>query len=147
MPNFASVLKAAISRIARKEIRTQVESLKKAVASYRTDIATLKRRAAALEQGLKQVRRATPAPVAPTGEEATQRRRRFNAKALQTQRKRLGLSADDVGLLVGATGQSVYNWESGNATPRQKHLAALAALKTLGKKSAAAQVAALRQAI
>ena len=66
---------------------------------------------------------------------------RFSAKSLASQRRRLGLSADAIGLLVGASGQSVYNWEAGAARPRVSHLAAIAALRTLGKKQAAAVVA------
>jgi len=38
---------------------------------------------------------------------------------------------------VGASGQSIYNWEAGKARPRAQHLSALAALRTLGKKEAA----------
>ncbi len=145
MPNFAASLKAEVARIARKEVRVELEALKKAIAGHRTEIASLKRRAQSAEQALKRVRKAVPAAVPKAVEESTSRTRRFSPKALLSQRKRLGLSADAVGLLVGATGQSIYNWESGNAVPRQKHLAAIAALKTLGKKTAAAHLESLRQ--
>ena len=37
-------------RLARKELRSETESLKKASALYRSEIATLKRRATALEK-------------------------------------------------------------------------------------------------
>ncbi len=69
---------------------------------------------------------------------------RFTAKGLASQRRRLGLSALDCGLLVGASGQSIYNWEEGKARPRAKHLSAIAALRTLGKKDAAARLSSLR---
>lgn len=71
---------------------------------------------------------------------------RFSAKGLASQRNRLGLSAEDVGLLVGASGQSIYNWEADKARPRAQHLSALAALRTLGKKEAAAVLASRRAA-
>ena len=45
------------------------------------------------------------------------------------------------GVLLGASGQSVYKWEDGKARPRAKHLPAIAALRTLGKKQAAAILA------
>jgi DNA-binding transcriptional regulator YiaG len=107
----------------------------------------LKRRAQAAEGALKQVLKAAPAAAPKAVEEITPRRaRRFSPKTLQAQRIRLGLSAGDVGLLVGATGQSIYHWESGSAVPRQKHLAAIAALKTLGKKTAAAHLESIGQA-
>ena len=64
-------------------------------------------------------------------------RNRFSAKRLAAQRQRLGLSADAVGLLVGTSGQSIYNWEAGKARPRASHLAAIAALRTLSKTQAA----------
>ena len=63
---------------------------------------------------------------------------RFSAKGLASHRKRLGLSAHDCGILLGASGQSIYKWEDGKARPRAKHLPAIAALRTLGKKQAEA---------
>jgi DNA-binding transcriptional regulator YiaG len=71
---------------------------------------------------------------------------RFSAKGLASQRKRLGLSANDCGLLLGVSGQSIYKWEDGTARPRAKHLPALVALRSLGRKAAAAHLAALRDA-
>ncbi len=143
MTNIATVLKSEIARVARKEVRTQTLGLKKAVASYRTEIAALKRRASELEQQLRRHAKARAAPAeAATASEA---KLRFTAKGLASQRKRLGLSAHDCGLLVGSSGQSVYNWEDGSARPRARNLQAIAALRTMGKKEAAARLAALRE--
>ena len=108
MPNVASILKSEIMRIARKEIRAEVESLKKSVTSHRSEIAALKRRSEALEKELKRVHKSVPQPgSAPI--ENTGKANRFSAKRLAAQRQRLGLSADAVGLLVGTSGQSIYN--------------------------------------
>jgi DNA-binding transcriptional regulator YiaG len=146
MPNIASLLKAEIARVARKEVRLEVEPLRKTLSSYRADIAALKRRAQAAEQELKMLQKAQPKkPSAPSAEEMSSRSTRFSAKGLLSQRKRLGLSAEDCGLLLGASGQSVYNWESGKKRPRAQHLAAIVALKTLGKRSAAAALESLRK--
>ena len=60
-------------------------------------------------------------------------------------RKRLGLSAANFGLLVGATGQSVYAWEAGKAKPRAQNLAAIAALRGVGKREVAKKLAELKQ--
>jgi DNA-binding XRE family transcriptional regulator len=144
MPNIASILKSEISRVARKEVRAETQGLKKAVSGYRAEIAALKRRTQALEQALRGVSKAQSkmAPVPEDG--ASSRPLRFTAKGLAAQRRRLGLSAHDVGLLVGASGQSIYNWEAGTARPRAKLLPSIAALKTMGKKEAAARLASLR---
>jgi DNA-binding transcriptional regulator YiaG len=139
MANIASLLKSEISRVARKEVRGETAGLKKALSNYRSEIAALKRRAQALESELRRLGKAA-GKAAPAAHEAPTRAQRFSAKGLASQRKRLGLSAQDCGVLVGASGQSIYNWEDGKARPRAKHLQALAALRGMGKKEAAARL-------
>lgn len=140
MPNIASVLKSEITRIARKEVRIEVEGLKKSASAHRTEIAALKRRAQTLEQELRRLQKSVPRPApAPVGE--TGKALRFSAKGLASQRRRLGLSAEACGQLLGASGQSVYNWEAGKARPRASHLAAIAALRRLSKTQAAEMLA------
>jgi DNA-binding transcriptional regulator YiaG len=137
MPNIASILKAEISRVARKQVRNETSTIKKAVSAYRSEIAALKRRAQALEQYVKQIGRTRRDSSRPPIDSAPEKAPRFSAKGLASHRRRLGLSAQEVGLLVGASGQSVYLWEGGKARPRASHLAAIAALRSLGKKQAA----------
>jgi DNA-binding transcriptional regulator YiaG len=145
MPNIASILKSEISRVARKEVRGEIQGLKKASAAHRAEIAALKRRTQALEQELRRLGKAgaRAAPAAASGE-ASSRALRFSAKGLASQRQRLGLSAHDCGLLVGASGKSISRWEAGDARPRAKHLPAIAALRSMGKKEAAARLASLQ---
>ena len=137
MPNIGSIFKSEISRLARKELRAAVGGLKKSTNAHRSEIAALKRRIQTLELELRRAGkgrvRAAPAADDETSAAAAGR---FSAKALAGQRKRLGLSAHEVGLLVGASSQSVYNWEQAKARPRARHMPALTALKTLGKKEA-----------
>lgn len=144
MPDIASILKSEIARVARKEVRSEVEGLRKFVSGYRSEIAALKRRAQSLEQAVKRLQKPMPDPE-PLPIEATSKTPRFSAKSLASQRRRLGLSADAVGILVGASGQSVYNWEAGKARPRAGHLAAIVALRGLSKTQAA-QVLSSREA-
>jgi DNA-binding transcriptional regulator YiaG len=146
MPNIASILKSEIARVARKEVRNETQGLKKAVTAYRAEIAALKRRTQALEQETLRLKKAAGKPPAETASETSPQTLRFSAKGLASARQRLGLSAEDCGLLVGASAQSVYNWEKGGPRPRAKHLPAIAALRTLGKKEVAARLAALREA-
>lgn len=142
MPNIASALKSEITRIARKEIRAEIDGLKKSIGGYRSDIAALKRRSQSLEQDLKRLQRSEPKPE-PLPIEESGKAQRFSAKGLASQRQRLGLSADAVGILVGASGQSVYNWEAGKAVPREAQQAALAAVRGLGKREAASRLEAM----
>jgi DNA-binding transcriptional regulator YiaG len=151
MPNIATVFKAEITRLARKESRENTDGLKKAVAAQRAEIASLKRRLQAVEASVKRLAKgagadpARPRAAAPEqGAEADGSGLRFRAQGMAANRKRLGLSAADFGLLVGATGQSIYAWEAGKAKPRPQALAAIAALRGIGKREVDARLAALK---
>jgi DNA-binding transcriptional regulator YiaG len=119
MPNIASVLKAEIVRLARKELRGQVDALRKSQAASRAEVLALKRRVGELEKAIKQAQRtgarAARASVPPASDDVEAGRLRFRAAGMASNRRRLGLSAADFGLLVGASGQSVYAWEQGKA--------------------------------
>jgi DNA-binding transcriptional regulator YiaG len=137
MSNVASALREEISRISRKEIRRETSSLKKASTIYRSEIAALKRRVQELERQLRRASRGGERPVpAAANEDSVSQGTRFSARSMASQRKRLGLSAAECGLLIGASSQSVYNWEEGKARPRAQHLPAIFALRNLGRRQA-----------
>lgn len=69
---------------------------------------------------------------------------RFRAGGMAENRKRLGLTASDFGLLVGATGQSIYAWELGKAKAWPQALAQIAALRCIGKREVEAKLVALK---
>lgn len=142
--NIALALKTEIVRLARKELRNETKTLKKAVATHRSDLAALKRRVQELERRVRRHGRSKPFITTEAENASPETKSRFSAKGLSAQRKRLGLSAQEVGLLVGASGQSIYNWEGGVVRPRASQLAQIAALRALGKKEAAARLEALR---
>ena len=151
MPNIASVLKSEITRLARKEVRDGGDSLRQTVAAHRAEIASLKKRLSDLESmvkrltkgagtGIKQPRQS--ASSAATEPDATGLR--FRAKGMAANRRRLGLSAGDFGLLVGATGQSIYAWEAGKTKPKPVALTAIAALRGIGKREVEDRLASLK---
>ncbi len=140
MPNLSSVIKSEITRLARKEIKTAIEPLRKTSAGYRREIAELKRSVASLRRELKAPARPARAQKSVAGQT---RKVRFSPKGLKTLRVRLGLSAADFGRLIGASGQSVYNWESGKAVPRTSQQTAIAAVRGLGKREAARRLGVL----
>ncbi|MEO8508207.1 MAG: helix-turn-helix domain-containing protein [Betaproteobacteria bacterium] len=143
MPNIGAVLRDEVTRLARKEIRQQVGATRKATIQHRRDIAELKRQVRLLERLVAVLSRRAATARAAASAPATTGGLRFGAKALVAQRKRLSLSAVDFGKLVGVSGQSIYNWEHGTAKPRAAQLAAVAAIRPLGKREAQARLAAL----
>lgn len=150
MSNLAAVLKTEVSRLARKQLRADTEGMKKTVAHCRSETLTLKKRVLELERLVSRLsktatsRSQSTALSQPPPADGDASGIRFNAKGMAANRKRLGLSAADFGLLVGATGQSVYSWEAGKSKPRARSLAAIAALRGLGKKEVAARLAVLK---
>lgn len=140
MANIASLLKSEISRIARKEIRAETETLKKASAQYRSDIAALKRRVAEQDRLIVKLRKSKPATAAnDKAEETTQLR--FRADGFASLRKKLGMSAADMGKLLGVSLQTIYHWEKGQSKPRASQLRGIAEVRKLGKRGAAARLA------
>jgi len=145
MPNVASVLKGEISRVARKEVRGETLALKKAISVYRSEIAALKRRANAVEQLLRRLANGHSKASASPEVDQDISKFRFSAKGLASQRQRLGLSAEQCGLILGASDQSVHNWEKGKTRPLARHLPAIAALMEMSKKDATARLELLRR--
>lgn len=141
MPNIASILKAEISRVARKEVRAEIEILKKTSVAHRASIADLRRQVSALEKELRKVAkgaaRQAPAAAGASGDDAGGPKRRFSANRLAAHRAKLGLSAAIYGQLVGVSGQTIYHWEQGKARPRAVQLERLATVRELGAREIA----------
>lgn len=146
MTNLASLLKAEISRVARKEIRSELETLRKASAQHRSHIAALRRQVQDLERALRRATagqaRAGTRSAEQEDDEDSGPRRRFSPKRLASHRSKLGLSAAAYGQLVGVSGQTIYNWEQGQARPRAEQLQKLVAVRMLTRATAAAQLGA-----
>ncbi len=143
MPNIGTVLRQEITRLSRRETRSEIDTMRKATAQHRHDLAALKRQIAALERQVALLSRkvlAAPAGAAPAPA-AAGRKVRFAAKGLRAQRERLRLSAGDFGRLLGVSAQAVYNWERGSVRPRATQIAKIAGLRTIGKREAQARLA------
>lgn len=138
MPNIASLLKQEIARVARKQVRGETETLKKASSHHRSEIAQLKRRIDALESQLRRVAKGTAQRGAAAAAEPLEGgpQIRYSAKSLRSQRKRLGLSAASLAKLLGVSALSVYKWESGTTRPRAKQIEAIATLRGMGRRDA-----------
>jgi DNA-binding XRE family transcriptional regulator len=139
MTTFANQLKSEIARIAKKEIRTETQQLKKASTQYRSDIAALKRHIVALEATVKKLSKGQPKPVLKVAKESTTALR-FRSGGFATLRKKLDLSAEQMGKLIGVSAQSIYHWEAEKSRPRASQLPAIAAARKLTKKEAWAKL-------
>jgi DNA-binding transcriptional regulator YiaG len=141
MATMVPVLNEHIRRLARREVRAETLADRRRAASFRREIAELKRLVKGLAERVERLERgegraiASPAGLAENA--------RFRADGLRSHRARLGISAQDYGRLVGVSALSVYNWESGKARPRRRQLAALLAARPLGKREVMRRLAGL----
>ena len=131
MPSIASVLKDEITRLCKKELRSQLDPMRSASARYRSDIAVLERQNQNLQ---KQI----PTPAQESTDE--DRKLRFVAKGLATLRKRLGITVEQLAALLGVSPQSIYNWQTGKSVPRRAQLEKLASIRGMGKREAEAML-------
>ena len=145
MPNIAVTFRQEITRLARREIRSQTQGLRKASAQFRRDIAELKRHASELKSEVARLERQVGKNVAPQITEADPPKVRFTAKGVISQRRSLGISAADYGKLIGVTGHTVYKWEHGTSRPRRAQLSALASIRRLRKTEALARLEQMRE--
>ncbi|MBA4211643.1 MAG: transcriptional regulator [Polaromonas sp.] len=146
MTTFAESLKKEIARVARKELRDEVLSLRKSSAGFRSDIAELKRKLKGLESQLKALSRAVPnLPAAPREAPAVTRGKPgrkvvFGAAELLELRKHLGFTQAQMAELLGVSSLSIYKWESGQVTPRAAQLEKILAIRKIGKREANARI-------
>lgn len=136
MTNIATVFKSEISRIARKEVRAEMDSFKKAISQYRSAIADLKRQVSGLQKQLSQANRQARTTSSVSRVDVGDKPRRFSAARLAAHRAKLGLSAAGYGKLVGMSGATIYLWEQGKSRPNAEQIQRLAATRALGKRAA-----------
>jgi DNA-binding transcriptional regulator YiaG len=131
-----------MARLARKELKAELQPLRKAVTAHRAALAKLRKELASVERELHRTRRrdgrAAPATASDAGEGETNHR--FSAKGLLSHRKKLGLSREQYATLVGVSAQSIYKWERAEARPRQAQLEALVKARAMGKREANARL-------
>ncbi len=147
MTNFTSAFRNEILRVARKELKTELATLRKTVSTQRSDIAALKRDVKNLTSHVKSLqkldgrRAAAEKPkseveVLPRGG----RQFKFEASAFLAKREQLGITQQAMAMLVQASALSVYKWESGKVQPRAAQLDRIQAVLKLGKREALARL-------
>ena len=137
MANFATALKEEICRLARREIKAQTTPTRQAIVQYRHEILRLKRLLQEQQRrvdALEQKKSKGPGGGSYDGRLAGLR---FSTRSVKAQRRRLGLSAEDYGRLIGVSGLTIYNWEHGRARPRAAQFEALAAVRGITRSEAA----------
>ena len=144
MPNVMSVLKAEITRLARKEAKAAVAPVRKPSGATRSALADLKRRVGVLEKETKRLSGLLAKVPVPQHEAASVSTRNWvSGKGVRSLRKKLSLSQEAFAKLVGVSSNAVYVWErkAGMLRLRKNTKAAVMAVRGLGAREARAKLA------
>jgi DNA-binding transcriptional regulator YiaG len=137
MANFAAALKEEICRLARREIKAQAIPTRQAIVQYRHEILRLKRQLRDQQRRVDMLERKKSKSTSSGSNDSRLAGLRFSTRSVKAQRRRLGLSAEDYGRLIGVSGLTIYNWEHGRARPRAAQFEALAAVRGITRSEAA----------
>ncbi len=133
-------LKSEITRVARKELKGELQSLRKASTAHRSEIAALKRLVKSLATEVRAVRRTTKPDLSGPERTAKPSRIRFTAERFSAFRAKLGLTQAEMAKVLGASSLSVHKWETGAVQPRAAQLGKIATIMKLGKRQAKAML-------
>ena len=133
-----SELKTEIVRLARKEIKKELEPVKRVNAAQRGLIANLRRDVTELQKEVAQLRKVVSKVAPVVGEEAA-KGFWISGKGVVSLRKRLGITQAELAVLADSTPQSVIRWEKteGKIQFRQKEtLTLMQQIRSMDKRSA-----------
>ena len=150
MNTFSNAFRAEVVRMARKELKPELQGMRKALAHHRSEIAALKREVKALASLLKTSKRKVKTVEMPKDVvKATAAKKpgsgSFGPQALLEKRTALGLTQKEMATLLGASSLSIYKWESGQVQPRAAQLVRIAEVLRMGKREARAKLAEARR--
>ncbi len=122
MPNMASILKSMMGRVGRKEAKALLTPLHGTIKHLRKDLVSIKNRLAELERMADRLTKAGLVQPQRIGDEAGQTSGDvFTVRSMRNLRKRLRLPRRKFGILLGVSGQAVYNWEKKSGRLRLRH--------------------------
>ena len=159
MTAFSESFRLEVARIARKENKGEITSLRKTATGQRGEIAALKRDVKDLTGQVRSLTKAlqkavgaaerSPAPQqqerSPAGEQEPGKRKGrafvFSHEVLIAKRQAFHMTQKEMAKLLGVSPLSVYKWESGQVTPRQAQLVRVREVLKMGVREARKQIA------
>ncbi|WP_295852864.1 helix-turn-helix domain-containing protein [uncultured Xylophilus sp.] len=143
MPNIAAILKDEIQCLARKEVRAEAETLRKALAQQCKAVTDLRVEVNNLTKVIRQLEkwnaavghprhsgRSHDVDAAGVADDGSVRRR-FSPSRLAAHRAKLGVSAARYGRLAGVSAQKINAWEQGHCRPDDRQLLTLVAVRSM----------------
>ena len=110
---------------------------RQAIVQYRHEIARLKRLLREQQRRVDLLEQKKSKDEVDEAENGQLSGLRFSTRSVRAQRRRLGLSGEEYGRLIGVSGLTIYNWEHGRTRPRAAQFEALAGVRGISRTEAA----------
>ena len=139
MNTFSNAFRAEVVRIARKELKPELQGMRKVITIHRSEIAALKREVKSLTSQLATAKRQTkaassvpPSPEPKASKRAAQEEFVFAPEILTKMRNALDATQLQMATLLAVTPLSYSKWEKGLAQPRTKQVAKIEEVVRMG---------------
>jgi len=130
-----AVIREAIARGARRQVRVVVTPLRREVVRLRRKMGELHGKLMTLRRSAAGWKRLVEAaPAIPHVSEEYAKAARLSPRLIESLRRRLGLSQMALARLVGVSATAVAHWEAGDSTPTGRNRMYLVALRRVGKR-------------
>ena len=137
MAKIEALIKEAIARGARRQIRSVTGPLRREVRRLRLVVGQLRRDVASLRDVASQWQRVAGSTAwKPEVSDAELRAARMSPRLIRTLRTRLALSQAALARLAGVSAGAVVQWERGRSAPSGQNRKSLVALRKLGRRDA-----------
>jgi len=135
MGKIETVMKSEIVRLAKRQLQGTYVPLARDVRSLKRTASQLRRTVAALNRiAAEWVSQSTAQKAVLQAPEEEVKTARFSPARIRKLRLRLGLTQEEMALLIGVSSIAVWAWESGRSRPSGASRAALVALRKLKKR-------------
>lgn len=146
MAKLEALIRDAIARGARRQIRRVAGPLRRDLRRLRTAVRQLTRELESVRAAADQWRRVSgPRGWIPSVSEAQARAARLSPRLIRALRARLALSQAALARLVGVSAGAVVQWERGRSTPAGANRGALVALRRVGRREVRRLLASLTE--
>ena len=142
MNTFSNAFRAEVVRMARNELKPELQGMRKAITGHRSEIAALKREVKSLTSQLKSAQRQTKVGGGAASDQPKVSKRAareefvFAPEMLAQMRNALGATQLQMAALLAVSPLTYSRWEKGQAYPRTKQLAKIEELVNMGPAKA-----------
>jgi len=129
MGKLEAAIRAEVQRLARKEVRAQIEPLARQMRELRREIARV------AKGGAAEAPAGEPAPpVELKADPKEVAKARFSAGLVKKLRKRLAITQNELATILNVSPTTVAFWEQGRNRPTDSSKEALVALRGMGRR-------------